>query len=367
MEERVSIIGGGTAGMICAKALAGRGIDAKVYEQKMRVGRPVHASGILSLKGLATLGIRHERAVTNTLNGANIHAGGRELRIRSDNTVAAVLDRTLLNEVCMDEAVAAGADVETRKRIGASEIESMRMQGLIAGADGAVSTVARHFSMGQIARYSLTYKAEYNVSAPDPGVVDLFFDNAAYKGLFAWICPNAKDILEIGVGIDSSHGNGKLAFERFIRTKEVADQINGQTPLSEGASMIPMCRRERIFDEENGVVLIGDAAGQVKATTGGGIIFGGNAALIAADAIEGRMREGHMLSEYERIFMERYGLDMRLHAFVNRFYSSMQPQHLGAMITLMKVFGAEGFFGRYGDMDLPSLMIKRFFLRSLAD
>ena len=367
MKENVAIIGGGTAGMLAAKALSSRGIRTTVYEQKAVIGHPIHASGILSLRGLSGLGISYRGAVTNALRGANLHAGESTLSVRTRDTIAVVLDRKLLNEACRDEAADAGADVITRKRITSQELSSMGRGNIIIGADGAVSTVAKHFSMGRITRHMLTFKANYNAAAPEPGVVDLFFDNRVYKGLFAWICPNSKDIVEIGIGVDPGLSNSRLAFERFLQTKEVADIVDGRRPVSEGASIIPMGLRERIVDEGNGVLLVGDAAGQVKATTGGGIIFGGNAALMAASAVEANISRGKPLSEYEDAFMRKYGTEMRLHAMVNRFYSSMNPAGLARIIDLSRVLGMEGFLGRYGDMDLPSLMIKRFFLRSLAD
>ncbi len=367
MRGKVAVIGGGTAGSLAAKALAEKGINVQVYEQKAVVGHPIHASGILSLAGLGGLGIDYKAATTNTLRGANLHAAGETLHVRAENPVAVVLERSKLNEICIDGAISAGAAVETRRRISASELEAKNRDSVIVGADGAFSTVAAHFSLGHIARYLLTYKAEYNVSAVDREVVDLFFDNVVSRGLFGWICPNVQDVVEIGIGVDSRFGNGRRAFERFLQVKEVAELVDGQKQLSGGASMIPMRRRERIVDEKKGVLLVGDAAGQVKATTGGGIIFGGNGALMAAEAIGEYMQRGEPLSSYERAFMKRYGLEMRLHYLVNRFYSSMSTVNLGRMIAMSKILGLEAFLGRYGDMDLPSLVIKRFFLRGLAD
>ncbi len=367
MKEKVSVIGGGTAGMIAARALAEKGISTRVYEQKAVIGHPIHASGILSVKGLRSLGVDYRTALTNTLKGANIHAGGKTLSIRTKDPVAVVLDRKRLNGICKDDAASAGAAVETRKRVSAAELDSISRNGIIIGADGAVSTVARHFSMGQIPRYSLTYKAEYNVSAGNPEIVDLFFDNRFTPGLFGWMCPNTRDILEVGIGVDTGFRNSKLAFERFVQTKAVADMVDGHRPITGGASIIPMARRERIVDEKRRVLLVGDAAGQVKATTGGGIIFGSNAALIAAESIGKHLSNGASLADYETAFMKKYGLEMRLHSMANKFYSSLSHENLGRIVSVSKKLGIEGFLERYGDMDLPSVVIKRFFLRGLAD
>ncbi|MDE1851524.1 MAG: NAD(P)/FAD-dependent oxidoreductase [Candidatus Micrarchaeota archaeon] len=365
MIGNVSIVGAGTAGLIAAKALSRHGIRTTVYDQKHRLGRPPRASGILSIKGLGSLGIEYSRAVTNTLSGARIHAGGQTVSIKSKEPIAHVLDRPELNEICREEAESAGALVITGQRISGHALDRMSGSGILIGADGAVSSVAGHFSMGPIGRHALTYKAEYEVSSND-GMVDLFFDSA-YKGLFAWLCPNSNDILEVGVGVDSRYGNGKRAFEHFIRSKDVAGIIGYSKPVSEGASMIPMSMRHRIVDESRGVLLVGDAAGQVKATTGGGIIFGGNAALIAAETIKRHMEEGASLKDYEDIFSRRYGMEMALHRAISAVYSNSGPGTIGLGLRMMRTIGLDRFLGDYGDMDMPSLMIKRFFLRGLSN
>ncbi len=366
MQNKVTVIGAGTAGLIAAKRLGRYGIDTVVYDQKEVLGQPVRASGILSITGLSTLGINYSSCITNTLYGANLHAGGKAMRIMSKKPMAHVLDRKRLNWRCRDEAEAAGAMVETGRRITARDLDSFAGTGVLVGADGAVSTVARHFSLGEIGRVALTYKADFNVEAQDSRMVDLFFDRHAYSGLFAWLCPNAKDILEVGIGIDSRHGNAKRAFDHFMKTGEVKDIVGGGRPISEGASIIPMMLRKRIVDEKRGVILVGDAAGQVKPTTGGGIIFGGNAAIMAADAVKRYFEGTGRLADYAAAFNKKYGIDLKMHSLANRIYSSAGPRAAGVMFSAMNALGIDSFLGDYGDMDRPSLILKRLFLRGFA-
>lgn len=366
-KESVAVVGAGTAGLIAARSMAAAGIKTVVYDQKSVPGERIHASGILSLTGLETLGMDYTKAMTNTLKGANIHAGGKTMRIRSAEPVAVVLDRKRLNGLCIENAEKAGAEVEVGRRISGRDIDAFARDNIIIGADGAVSTVAKHFGMGSIGSYSITYKQEYNVPIAEPDVVDLFFDNRSWPGLFAWLCPNAKDLLEVGVGTTDHSVNSRRVLEKFLDRRDVSDIIGVGKPVAGGASIIPMSRRRSIVDPVKEVLLVGDAAGQIKATTGGGIIFGSNAALLAADAAREHIRNGADLSVYERMFMSKYGTEMRLHSMINRFYSSLGPGAIGRIISISKAVGMEGFLGKYGDMDRPSLVLKRFFLRGLAD
>ena len=361
-KKSVSIIGAGTAGLLAARELSRRNIHTIVYDQKRELGLPVRASGILSIKGLGEIGIDYSSAITNTLHGANIHAGGAKLRIKAKAPVAHVLDRKKLNDICYDEALASGSKIVLGKRMDAKTLESLSGSNIIIGADGAVSSTAKHFSMGEIKRYVLTYKAEFNTSAEDQGIVDLFFDNKISKGLFGWFCPNTSDTLEIGIGIDSRYGNAKAAFEKFIATDYASNAISGSKRISDGASIIPMSLRERIVDLKREVILVGDAAGQVKPSTGGGIIYGGNAAIIAAKTIHRHIKEGASLSEYVASYRRKYAVDTKIHCLANMLYSNLNEDALAATIKAMEAFQINRLLGRYGDMDMPSRIIRNLLL-----
>lgn len=364
---RVSIIGAGTAGLIAAKKLASISVPVDVYDQKRVLGVPVRASGILSIKGLESLGIDYKGAVTNTLYGANLHAGRKTLKVRSREPIAHVLDRRILNQICHDETVAEGARVYLGKRIENAAFDRMGRNGIIIGADGAVSSVARHFGMGAMKGIVVTYKAVYEVEPEDSEMVDLYFDNGRYRGLFAWTCPNSDNMLEVGVGVDSRFGNAKARFDEFAASGPVKAVVGNSAPVDEGASLIPIGIRRRIVDPENNVMLIGDAAGQVKATTGGGIIYGGNAALIAADVIKEHIENGASIGRYGSVFMRRYAIDLALHNLIGMFYKNVSVSNLERSIGLMDLLGLSPFLGKYGDMDMPSVILKRFFLRNLID
>jgi flavin-dependent dehydrogenase len=259
-----------------------------------------------------------------------------------------------------------GAIVQTGVRVDGQRIDELHKENIIVGADGILSAVAKHFSMGSISKYILTYKAEFNIEVRDAKTVDLFFDNSIAPKFFAWLCPNSKDILEVGIGIDAKYGNSKTAFERFVAMKEVRDQIDVAKMLEGYASMIPMQTLRRVVDAEKEVVLVGDAAGQVKPTTGGGIVFGGNAARLAAKVIEEHIRLGTSLEKYEKLFRKGFGTDIKLHSALNKIYSGLDSKKLEFLIKMSKSLGFESFLANYGDMDKPSVMLKRFFLRGLT-
>ncbi len=367
MRRRVHVVGAGTSGLIAARELAASGIEVHVYDQKKRIGYPPMASGIVSIKGMDGLRVNYRKAITNTLYGADVHIGKSVMHIMARAPQAYVLDREQLNLACYDQAVDAGAEVLTGTRVYGKELDEMHENGIIVGADGAVSGVAKHFGMGSVSRQTLTYKMEFEVEAAERKKVDLFFESAVAPKFFAWLCPNSRDVIEAGIGIDSRYGNSKAAFGKFLKIKEVAEALDRGKRREGYASIIPMQKAGRIVDAQKEVLLVGDAAGQVKPTTGGGIVFGGGAALLAAKAIEKHISSGTSLDEYERLFERSFGTDMRLHRLITKLYSSLDSRKLEIVMRTMKMLGTEGFLSAYGDMDRPSLILKRLFLRNAAE
>jgi digeranylgeranylglycerophospholipid reductase len=366
MREKVAIIGAGTSGLIAARDLAKYGIATTVYDQKTKLGYPQKASGIISINGLKTLGIGYSKAVTNTLYGANIHAGNAMMRVHSKVPQAHILDRVILNDICCAESEKEGAVVRKGVQVDSDMLDSLHKDNVIVGADGPVSLVARHFSLGSIKKNILTYKADFEVSVERKEVVDLFFDNRISPKFFAWMCPNSKDVLEVGIGVDSKFGNSKSAFDKFIKQEYVLRRIGKARVIDGYASMIPMQTARRVVDEKREVLLVGDAAGQVKPTTGGGIVFGGNAAMMAARTIRDHVREGSSLKAYERQFRKNFGMELMLHRAIRGAYANFDVRGIEFMIRMSKMFGLENFLSKHGDMDRPSLMLKRFLLRGLV-
>jgi len=361
----VAIVGAGTAGLILAKELAQKGVAVTVYERKAKPGYPPSASGILSIKGLNSLGIDYKKAITSTLYGARLHAGNTVFEVRSDKPIAYVVDRQMLNQICYDESINAGVKTELRKTITIQDLREMSRNSIIVGADGAVSLVAKYFNMGSVDKYILTYRAVFEKNTEEmDNMVDLFFDNSVSPGFFSWLAPESESLLEAGTGVESKkkNGNSAQAFERFAKTY-AANALEHAKLKYAYASIIPIEAHRKVVDEKNWALLVGDAAGQVKASTGGGVIYGGNAAKIAAEAIEKYLKGEGSLIDYKTAFEEKYAKDMRLHKLIRHTYAMLGRRGMALLFKTFNAIGMDKFLSKYGDMDSPSLILKRLFIR----
>jgi geranylgeranyl reductase family protein len=369
MPKKVVIIGAGVIGLSLAKVLAKHGIETIVYDAKRKVSdNTAKASGIFSKDGLSRTGIRYHSAVVNTLDGAKVQAGKESMRIKSPATKAYVLDRGKLAEICANEAAEAGAVLELGRRIDREAVRNMcaDKQNVVVGADGAVSTVASAMGFPPIKEHILTYKAEYEeAEVEDRHMVGLYFSNKIANRFFGWYVPYSDSKVEVGIGVSGrAKKTSTKAFEQFLESDMLSPIIGGARRTAGYASMIPVSQRARTV--KGNVLLVGDAAGQVKATTGGGIIFGIACAHIAARVIREHITQGKPLESYEKLWRKRYGLDLGLHRLIHSYYSSLGEHEMEWMIKFSRMMGAERFLGKYGDMDSPTLVIKRFFLRRRA-
>lgn len=359
----VAIVGAGVIGLSLARDLAMEGMSVTVYDSKRHVSEGANrASGVLSLSGLERTGLPYRGAVVNSLSGVTMHAGNETLSVSSKETQALVIDREKLVEACMKEAWSAGAEIVLGGRMDRQEVKDLAKGRILVGADGAVSTVASAFKFPPIKEHILTYKASYSgAKVSDPVRVDVFFTGHAHR-FFAWNIPYSSSELETGIGVSGFvRRNSAAAFKAFEERNSV---LEGARMESCGASMIPLGHRS--VTVKRNVALVGDAAGQVKATTGGGLIFGVSCARVLADSIIEHAQNGTSIASYEKEWRRRYAMDLRLHSVLHDYYSGLNVKRLETLFRLARALGIEGFLSRYGDMDRPSTMVKRFFLRGLA-
>jgi flavin-dependent dehydrogenase len=357
-----AIVGAGPAGLTVARELALHDIPVTVYEGKKNVIDDTEkASGIISINGLESLGIDYHPAIVNDLWGAVLHAGTEELRVRSKKRIAHVVSRAKLAQIMYKAAVAAGAEIKMGRRLDRESIRGLDSE-VIIGADGAVSNVASAFGFPEIKEYVLTYKAEYEgVPKPeDETMVELFFQKEAQR-LFGWTVPYGGTNMEVGIGITKkAKVTSSAAFESFFKAS-LMERMGKARQVSGLASIIPLEPRRRTVSGK--VLLVGDAAGQVKATTGGGIVFGSMCSRVAADVIVGHFTKGRDLMLYESAWRRKYGNELKMHSVMHEYYSIAGEKGLERFFKLAKILGAERFLSEYGDMDRPGVMLRRLFTR----
>jgi geranylgeranyl reductase family protein len=342
------VVGAGPAGCLCAKEAASEGVRVDVWERKKTIGEPVQCTGLVSLRGLNELNVEYKDAVLNECRGARIFSPrGQVIEVRKQRAVAAVLDRAAFDRIVAEEAESAGANITLGKEWSGEKAD------VLVGADGANSSILRSFSRKHAFLHAYQVLADLK---RDTDFVELHFGPWS-QGFFAWVVP--VDERQCRVGIAVSEGNPRLALAKFASargmTLEYGEEYSGLIPLFENAPAVL----------SSNVAVVGDAAAQVKASTGGGIAIGGYCARILGQTIA----KDAPLSTYEKAWRSEFERDLGLHARIKNVFSRMSPDDMEYVWRVALEEGVGKIASEYGDMERvqpfvsallskPSLLLK---------
>jgi digeranylgeranylglycerophospholipid reductase len=338
---KIHVVGAGPAGSIAAISALRKGHDVVMSEEHPCAGLPENCSGLFSKDGLESLSgfFDYRKSLLNNILGADIYFAGVKLRVRRKEPVGFVCSRPVLDSTLAANAESEGAVINYGERV-----KSDYHSNTIIGADGPSSSVAMNFKMGRISNYAATLQATVPFCADEPHIVEVFLSSEAFPGLFGWLIPQNEETAEIGVGV-AMPTNPLAAWEKLLKMKGVP------STRPRGWS-IPLDARPKtgIRSGKYNVLLAGDAAGQVKATTGGGVIFGGSCAALAGTHASNPQR-------YELEWRLRYGTDLAIHKAVSSHLSSLSDEGLRALGRKLNRMNCGQFLSNHGHMDKPTKMV----------
>ncbi len=317
---RISVVGAGPAGLLAAREASRLGASVTVYEAKRKIGGKA-CGGLVSRSGLDGLDIEYEDAVLNSVSSAKIFSpSGKYIELSKGKGYALVLDRDAFDNILAYGARSEGAEIILGKRV-------TKLNGIVIGADGANSLFAK--SVGINRKLLSAFQIE-NKMKTDMDSVELHFGSFA-PGFFAWVIPVSEGLARMGLAYDVSLANRKFGnYDPETALRFLAKRRGYPwEPVSRTGGLIP------IYDGKPAVhgslALVGDAAAQVKASTGGGIAIGGACARILGKTLG----EGRELSSYESEWRAKFGRELRMHKLVYDFYRRLSDSDFEELISLV--------------------------------
>lgn len=364
MKYDVVVVGAGPAGSFTASRIAMAGYKVGIVEEHDKIGEPSHCTGLITPRVLEISRI-DRRVVQSSIYGADIYSpDGRCLRLRSKKIEAFSIDRVLFDQMLARRAEESGADIIKGCRVSDLRIRdgvtvsaksnhgtvdiSTRM---VIGADGASSTVRRLLDMGEPEEFLYGYQAEFEVETEN---VEIFLGSRIAPGFFAWAVPAGR-FTRIGLCTSSNKPPAGEFFERFINTPAMAEKTRNSRIVRRLAGLVPLGPKKTYRDN---VMLVGDAAAQVKPTSGGGVYTGlvcaGECAGIAIEALEKNDFSEKFLSMYQRRWEERIGKELRLGTFFRKFFRRMSDETINKIFRKLDDPEIMEIISEYGDIDYPS-------------
>ena len=324
----VVVVGGSAAGFYTATQLARGGKRVRVLESKPHL-EPASRTLIVTNHFRKQLGSVATESIVNEIRRFELFTDGRSAQVALGKPDL-IIERSRLIPALAREATAAGASISFDTRfLGLSsngsglqlEVESgkrplqLHSRNLV-GADGASSRVARTAGWPQIETVPLVQAIVRLPKDCPPDTTRVWFvpDDTPY---FYWLIPESPERGALGVIGEDGHNTARC-LERFLEKKQME-------PLEWQGARIPVYRRWTPVRRRIGrgdVYLVGDAAGQVKVSTVGGVVTGFRGALGVAESILGRRLNGELLA-LRRELETHWLLRRTMHYFAQEDYSQL--------------------------------------------
>jgi len=307
----VLIVGGGPGGLFMAARLAAKGLRTLACEEHDRIGDPVHCTGVLATDSFAAYDLPADATLNHLTTVRFVSPGGIAVDYTTPAPLATVIDRPTFDRALAARAVAAGAELRTAARVTALDIHADGVDAIAGGepvrarlavlACGATYGFQRRFGFGLPRTYLHTAQREYR--ARRLRGVELHFGRDVAPDGFAWAVPVVRaDGAFVRIGVMGSHDILQCYARVLARVGDAWGIIDADQPPRQ--KILPLGAIDRTYGDR--VLAIGDAAGLVKPTTGGGIhysiVSAALAADVAVDALATDRLDADTLSRYERVW-----------------------------------------------------------------
>ena len=328
------VAGGSISGLLAAREIAKDGHSVLVLEEGFEVGSPEHCGGLVSENALKDLGIEPSaKTFDSKIDCAKIFSPeGKEITINSKKQKIIVINRRELDKQAARQARDNGAEISVKTTFQEKKNNTIRTSN--GNLECKFFIDCRGVSrLANKDREGILSTAQYEVYADwiKEGQVEVYFDQEKYPEFFAWIIPSGKGVGKVGV---SGRGINTLAIiDEFLKNKGSFSTIR--------KIFAPIWIKGPIknFIEEN-TLIVGDAAGQAKPTTAGGIFSCGMAGIMAGRAISKAIQTGDSsaLMDYEKQWRDKFGKEFekqnlarkilaRLdNSTVNKLFKSITPE-----------------------------------------
>ena len=376
MVYDVVVVGAGPAGSAVARLTAEAGLNVLILEEHGEVGLPLQCSGFVTERTLREIGEGADALVRNRVKGAVVHGpGGAQLELGGDKVRAIAVDRTALDQHMANVAHRAGAELLLRSRVrgisrdGECILLQVSQGGLertvtvgtrlLIGADGWNSTVARW--MG-VSRGTTISAVSVDTVIPDHPVdmARIYVGNDIAPGWFGWSIPAGDGGVRLGIGCDPAQRTAKprRLLENLIAS--FPDELSGARLESFSGGFIPLYQSDgrAASTVTDNVMLVGDAASQVKPTSGGGIYAGllsaRHAAHTAVAALESGDLSADALAPYDESWKGDLEDEFNRGADVRGLFLGLSDGQLERLIRLLRMPGVRHIIENYGDIDYQS-------------
>ena len=346
MKYDVVVVGGRVGGSTASLFASKKGLDVLIIEKNQEIGVPVQCAEATSSSTFKTLEMKpSSKYVCNEIKGADVYApDGSHGHLEGGYAEGFILERKLFDKHLAIESAKAGTDILVkttvkdliRKKEGVRGVVAKHMDHtleieaeLVIAADGIESQVAQMAGLNtRQTPHSLCSCAQYEMVGVscDPHYLQFYFGQKIAPGGYVWVFPKGDGVANVGVGVRSDTTSAYSFLRKFT------SQMNA-TPVELNIGGVPVHGPvDKTYTD--GLMVVGDAAGQVEPFTGGGIhvtvLCARIAGEVAAEATE------NFLKRYETRWKKEVGGDLKQSLKYRRIMDRLTDEEMNILAKFLK-------------------------------
>lgn len=374
LDFDVCVVGAGPVGSTVSYYLSLKGLSVVLLDKKSKIGYPLQCAGILSnhIEGLNEL---PDDVIVNSVDGAFLHSSNSILNIERDN-VAYIIDRVAYDHFLLKRAIDSGVKLINQKATdfdfdnGLTVLQNNQVikSKIIVGCDGHNSEVSKKMGNVQDNYYASQFlvkisEEEINSFRNSNKSVDKFVDVYILEDTlpgFVWFIPVENDLYRVGLFSNGGHKEQNDLLIDFLDKYfefEIIEKYKGFIPIFN--------KNNKLI--ESRAILLGDAAGQIKPTSGGGLLIAFDACRFASDHIYEAISNDDLslLNQYSQEFMDKYQNELCYQLKIQETFNHLSNEDFNYLFLKIKENDGENLISEYGDMDNQSILVKEFIKRGL--
>jgi digeranylgeranylglycerophospholipid reductase len=355
----VVIAGAGPAGLAAAESVAQSGASVLIVEQNREIGSPARTTGGSFIQDMQDLGI--PARLYHPIRRCRYISPNNSVTFDYPDPVTCVLDVRGVFQFLAERAIEAGAKIS----VGATAGEPLLTNAVVTGVHIKTATEPNNIVNSKILIDATGYRSqllkqsavspgskrfgvgsEYDLYAPhcnqDEAV--LIVGSQIAPAGYAWVFPWGRKRVRAGVGIlhtDSAEHPDKYLDVLLSRAAEFGVDLRGAQPVEYHYGLVPS---DGVLDTftGDGIMAIGDSAGQACALVGEGIRWairaGRMAGAVAGQAFQANDFSRSFLGRYQKEWNAKFGRNLRLAYQINRRIARWDDAEWDRKTELLKLF-----------------------------
>lgn len=343
----VVIIGGGLSGCFSAIQLAKTGLKVLVIEEHPRTGDPRYCTGIIGKEAFDRFDLPLT-PIQDSYSSAIFYSPlGSYVRVSQESPQAYILNRAEFDNELAQSALLAGAEFFYSTRCIHFESATDHIKITLQEKSGLRRTVnSRTLILSSGTYYGLHTKmginrptqfldtAQVEVDARGIMEVEVYFGRNIAPGSFAWASPLPHGRARIGL---SAYRNAKYHLDHFLSSEAFKGRLPKQ-PIHIKRKVIPIQPLKKSYGKR--FLVIGDAAGQVKPTTGGGIYYSLLSAWLASqnilEAFKKENFEENHFALYQENWQKEIGKELKIGSISRKVLRHITDNQIDSLIRFLQ-------------------------------